>query len=125
MNRDRAIASFRAHASTSAAAVSDQEPGAIFGAELGAAVLVLERYDRERRICSSCGGRCCREIGCQRFDPAAPRCPIHEQRPLLCRMHFCEHFLADHRELVVALRDVYLACLGEQELGSPFSEERP
>jgi hypothetical protein len=125
LDRQKAIESFAAHAVAASAAVTDQDLGSIFGEELARAVATLELHDRERGICASCGGQCCREIGCELFDASAPRCPIHERRSLLCRMHYCERFLADHRELVVALRDVYLACLGDAELASPFPEERP
>ncbi len=108
-----------------AARLSGAELATLLGEELAGAVATLERHDRERGICASCGGRCCAELGCTLYRAEAPRCPIHAERPLLCRMHFCERFLCDHREAVVTLRDVYLAVLGDEPLGPPLSEEDP
>ena len=126
MDRRKAIERFALHAERGRSArATDEDLATVFGIELAATVGELERHDREQGICASCGGQCCQAIGCALYRPEAPRCPIHAERPLLCRMHYCERFLGTHREAVVALRDVYLACLGEVALGPPFPEEVP
>jgi hypothetical protein len=126
LDRQRAIASFHRHGGRARQGrVRDGELALLFGAELAATVAELERVDREQGICAACGGRCCEAIGCAHYRREAPRCPIHAERPLLCRMHFCERFLVEHRDAVIALRDLYLAVLGDEPLGPPFEEENP
>lgn len=126
LDRERALASFhRQGGRARQGSVSDAELALLFGAELAGTVAELERVAQAQGICAGCGGRCCEAIGCAHYRRDAPRCPIHGERPLLCRMHFCERFLAEHRDAVVALRDLYLAVLGDEPLGPPFEEEIP
>jgi hypothetical protein len=114
MDVKRAIESFRARSPEARLAlVTDDELRSLFGAELAAVVDELARDERYAGLCRRCGGNCCAEIGCELFAPELDRCPIHAYRPIACRLHYCHLFDAAHRELVIALRDVFLACQGE------------
>lgn len=59
----------------------------IFGAEISAVTQVLNEASRER--CSACGGKCCRDIGCELYSEKFGYCPIYDIRPRVCRYHFC------------------------------------
>jgi len=70
----------------------------------------FDSFSQDSGLCASCGGECCREIGCEVYSPLFQECPIHDTRPLLCRFHFCHRFDALGKGLVIALRDVFMAC---------------
>jgi hypothetical protein len=95
---------------TQVALLTDEEVRELFGAETAAALAAFDTYSEETGLCSSCGGVCCREIGCEVYSPLFEECPIHATRPLLCRFHFCHRFDAVDKTAVIALRDVFLAC---------------
>lgn len=92
------------------ALLTDAEVGELFGPGTAAAMAFLDGHSRESGLCASCGGECCREIGCEVYSPLFEQCPIYDNRPLLCRFHFCHRFDEVDRGLVIALRDVFLAC---------------
>jgi len=64
---------------------------AIFGGEITGVVRTLGEFGSNR--CLSCGGRCCREIGCAFYSEKFSFCPIYEIRPRECRYHFCHEIL--------------------------------
>ncbi|MDM7999490.1 MAG: hypothetical protein QUS33_05675 [Dehalococcoidia bacterium] len=92
------------------ALLTDAEVEELFGPETAAALAIFDHYSEESGLCASCGGICCSEIGCEVYSPLFGKCPIYATRPLLCRFHFCHRFDAVDKTLVVALRDVFLAC---------------
>jgi hypothetical protein len=92
------------------ALLTDGEVRDLFGAEVAAALAAFDRYSEENGLCASCAGVCCREIGCEVYSPLFEECPIHATRPLLCRFHFCHRFDAVDKTMVIALRDVFMAC---------------
>lgn len=108
----RAIATFMGAVGRFAqvALLNDEEVRELFGAETAAALDAFDRYSVENGLCASCGGVCCSEIGCEVYSPRFEECPIHATRPLLCRFHFCHRFDVVDKTLVVALRDIFLAC---------------
>src|SRR5512136_2523704 len=71
------------------ALLTDEEVGELFGAETAAALAAFDTYSEKTGLCASCGGVCCREIGCEVYSPLFEECPIRATRPLLCRFHFC------------------------------------
>ena len=100
------------------ALLSDGEVEELFGSETAAALAAFDRYSDERGLCASCGGVCCKEIGCEVYSPLFEECPIHATRPLLCRFHFCHSFDAVDKTLVIALRDIFLACYTADQISS-------
>lgn len=108
----RAIATFLGTVGRFAqvALLTDEEVRELFGADTAAALASFDRYSEESGLCASCGGVCCSEIGCEVYSPRFQECPIHATRPLLCRFHFCHRFDVVDKHLVIALRDIFLAC---------------
>jgi hypothetical protein len=92
------------------ALLTDEEVRELFGPETAALLARFDRHSQESGLCASCGGVCCREIGCEVYSPLFQECPIHDTRPLLCRFHFCHDFDAVDKASVIALRDVFLSC---------------
>ena len=90
--------------------VTDEEVEKLFGEEVVAALAELDRSNREGRICSSCGGDCCRDMGCELYAPLFKRCPIYDLRPIICRLHFCHRFDVVSKSLVIELRDIFFGC---------------
>ena len=112
VDETRAIASFVDAVGRFAqvALLTDEEVRELFGADVAAAIAAFDRYGEENGLCASCAGVCCREIGCEVYSPLFEECPIHATRPLLCRFHFCHRFDAVDKTMVIALRDIFLAC---------------
>ena len=117
MDVERAVESFLKHAGELPALslVTDAEFRKLYGGEVVAAVAVLENRDREEDICRRCVGECCRDIGCELYAPQFSQCPVHEFRPVACRLHFCHRFDDAGRSLSLALRDVFLGSLTAAE----------
>lgn len=109
MDKEKAISSFQYRTSGFAQLllVTDAEVEELFGEEVARAVTELDTFNHKEGVCLSCQGKCCREIGCEFYAPAFDGCPIHQFRPIACRLHFCNHFDAADRSLVVELRDVF------------------
>jgi len=112
VDETRAIASFMDAVGRFAqmALLTDEEVRELFGPEVAAAIVAFDRYSEENGLCADCAGVCCREIGCEVYSPLFDECPIHATRPLLCRFHFCHRFDAADKTMVIALRDIFLAC---------------
>jgi len=120
VDETRAIATFMGAVGRFAqvALLTDGEVCDLFGKETVAALVAFDRYSEESDLCASCGGVCCREIGCEVYSPLFEECPIHATRPLLCRFHFCHRFDAVDKTLVIALRDIFLACYTAHQISS-------
>ena len=120
VDETRAIATFMGVVGRFAqvALLTDEEVWQLFGAETAAALAAFDRYSEENGLCASCGGVCCSEIGCEVYSPRFEECPIHATRPLLCRFHFCHRFDVVDKTLVIALRDIYLACYTAEQISS-------
>jgi hypothetical protein len=97
------------------ALVTDGELAHLFGEEVAQALAQLEHYAAENRICADCGGVCCKDIGCELYSAQFSRCPIHEYRPIACRMHFCRRLDDPYRSVIVELRDVFVGCYGAMD----------
>ena len=97
---------------------TDGEVRELFGEETAAALHAFDRFSDENGICASCGGVCCREIGCEVYSPLFEECPVQATRPLLCRFHFCHRFDAVDKTLVIALRDIFMACYTADQVSS-------
>jgi hypothetical protein len=91
--------------------MTDAEMDIIFGDEVPAALRELELYNHREDLCRTCRSRCCLLVDCELYAPGLSRCAIHEFRPLLCRMHFCNKFSPVYREMVKAAGDIYLESL--------------
>jgi hypothetical protein len=120
VDETRAIATFMGAVGRFAqvALLTDEEVRELFGAETAAALAAFDRYSEENGLCASCGGVCCSEIGCEVYSPRFEECPIHATRPLLCRFHFCHRFDVVDKTLVIALRDIFLACYTADQISS-------
>jgi hypothetical protein len=125
VDETRAIASFMGAVGRFAqvALLTDGEVRDLFGEETAEALVAFDRYSEESNLCASCGGICCREIGCEVYSPLFKECPIHATRPLLCRFHFCHRFDAVDKTLVIALRDIFLACYTAHQISSGTTAE--
>ena len=112
MNKGFAISSFlsRCDRFGQLLLVTDEEVRELFGDELVATVGELERFSREEQVCSGCGGDCCRDLGCELYASRFDSCPIHDLRPIVCRLHFCHRFDATGKSLVIDLRDIFFGC---------------
>lgn len=112
LDENRAIRKFQSRVQrfSQVALLKDEEFEELFGGETASAIRALDDYGRKAGVCSSCGGECCREIGCEVYSPLFKRCPIYSARPLLCRFHFCHRFDSLDKPLIIALRDIFLAC---------------
>ncbi len=112
LDERRAVARFldRVADFSQVALLTDEEVAALFGPQTAAVIAALDSYSRESGLCASCGGRCCRDIGCELYSPLFRQCPIYDTRPLLCRFHFCHLFDPVDKGLVIALRDVFMSC---------------
>jgi hypothetical protein len=125
VDETRAIATFMEAVGRLAqvALFTDGEVRELFGEETVAALVAFDRFSGENGICASCGGVCCSEIGCEVYSSLFEECPIHATRPLLCRFHFCHRFDAVGKTLVIALRDIFLACYtADQVSGGTIAE---
>jgi Fe-S-cluster containining protein len=91
--------------------IADAEMDGLFGAEVKELLAELERYNGQERICRDCVNRCCQLVDCELYSPELSRCPIHSFRPPLCRMHFCNKFVAQYGALVKEAGDVFLESL--------------
>jgi len=96
--------------------ITDEEVEKLFGEEVVAALAELDRFDLENGICSSCGGDCCRDMGCELYTPMFKRCPLYDLRPIICRLHFCHRFDAAGKSLVIELRDIFFGCFRAMDL---------
>ena len=120
VDETRAVATFMGAVGRFAqvALLTDEEVRELFGADAAAALTAFDRYSEENGLCISCGGVCCSEIGCEVYSPRFEECPIHATRPLLCRFHFCHRFDVVDKTLVIALRDIFLACYTADQVSS-------
>ena len=71
--------------------LTDSDFKSIFGEEVARIVRTIGYFSGEK--CSTCRGKCCREIGCGFFLEKFNVCPIYEIRPRECRYHFCHEIL--------------------------------
>jgi len=112
MDKARAIDRFlgRVDQFRQIALVTDEEMTQLFGGEVAQSLAQLERFAAENRMCADCGGVCCRDIGCELYAALFSQCPIHEYRPIACRMHFCRRLDDPYRSLIIELRDVFVGC---------------
>ena len=76
---------------TSKIFLTDSDFEAIFGSAIADVVRTLDEFGNEK--CSSCVGKCCREIGCGLYSDKFSFCPIYAIRPRECRYHFCHEIL--------------------------------
>ena len=100
--------------------ITDLELRQLFGEEVGQALEFMEAINRERKICSTCGGQCCRQMGCDFFVDGLGECPIYDLRPLICRFHYCDKFGEEHKSLIKELADVIVGGVSglERQVGS-------
>lgn len=72
--------------------ISDEEMAKLYGGEVAAALREMEQFDREAEVCARCEQRCCLAVRCELYAPQFARCPVHDFRPAICRLHFCHRF---------------------------------
>jgi hypothetical protein len=91
--------------------IADAEAEALLGAEVSAALVELDAYNRQNQVCHGCQGHCCPRVKCELYDVRFSGCPVEAFRPVLCRLHFCDKFNQAHGPLVKILGDIYLESL--------------
>jgi hypothetical protein len=91
--------------------ISDSEMMRLFGEEVASALAELELFNRQEQLCPRCKGGCCRLVHCELFLPEMDCCPLHQYRPVLCRMHFCTKYSLTYPRLVKEIGDIYLESL--------------
>jgi hypothetical protein len=91
--------------------VTNAEMDSLFGEEVAAALQELGLYGRQEGLCRTCRSRCCLLVDCELYEAGFSRCSIHDFRPVLCRMHFCNKFAPVYRELVKTVGDIFLESL--------------
>lgn len=72
---------------------TDGEFESLFGPQIAEATRMLAGHAAV--ICQSCRGECCRRIECEFYSDRFDCCPIHEYRPVKCRLYYCEKILGD------------------------------
>jgi hypothetical protein len=91
--------------------ITNREMNFLFGDKVALVLGVLDNYNRQKQLCSNCEKRCCLIARCEIYAPQFAQCPIHELRPLVCRLHFCHYFQTDHNSEVREMSDVFFNCL--------------
>jgi len=117
MNKKKAVASFIEHVEqlSRLPLITDSEIYTLYGEEVAAAVVKMDRVNREEQICLNCQSRCCPVCDCELYAPQFGRCPIYDFRPVLCRLHFCHRFNTPGRSVVVELGDIFFDSLSAAE----------
>lgn len=118
LNLDRAVSRFlkRVESLSRLPLITDAEMLDLYGEEVTVSAGELAKYNREAGICSNCAKRCCLMVRCELYDTRFSRCPIHNYRPAICRMHFCEKFAVDDPSFIREFADVYINSLLEAKL---------
>lgn len=98
--------------------VTDRELKDKLELQIVQALQLLDSLNQAQMICSQCGGKCCRDMGCELFISEIGCCPIADFRPLLCRFQFCEKFGSEHETLIKWLRDLFVSATSHGEAGS-------
>lgn len=88
---------------------TDEELRQVLEPDVTWALDLLDGLNLEQALCARCGGKCCRDMGCELFQPEQGGCPIARFRPILCRFQYCEQFGGEHEWLAKGLRDLVLA----------------
>jgi hypothetical protein len=109
VDSSRAIATFleRVELVTRLPFMDDGEMEGLFGAEVSATLLRLDGLGAAEGLCRDCASRCCLACRCELYTPEFGRCPIHELRPVVCRLHYCHRFHIPDASAVVALGDIF------------------
>jgi len=100
--------------------ITDEEMEELFGEEVIAAISRLDRLNREKQLCTACQKHCCELARCELYALSFGRCPVHDLRPVLCRLHFCFRFQGEGNPLVDELSDIFFECvLAADRAGNP------
>lgn len=113
MDKPKAVSSFLAHIEdlSRLPLVTDDEMRQLYGDEVMAALAEMERFEHESHVCAQCRGRCCSAVRCELYAPRFGRCPIHDFRPIICRLHFCDRFPIAASPLMRELDDIFFEGL--------------
>jgi hypothetical protein len=91
--------------------ITDSEMKGLFGREVAGALMELDRFNQEKQICTHCQDRCCQICGCELYAPQFSQCPIHDFRPVVCRLHFCHKFNVPGSTVVKEIADIFFDSL--------------
>jgi hypothetical protein len=113
MNKDGAINSFRKNINSLSRLplITEPEMDMLFGEEVAQVLREISRLDRAEKICSNCRDRCCTLTKCELYTPRLNCCPIHDFRPVLCRLHFCARFHPENATIIRELGDIFVDSL--------------
>lgn len=113
MNKEKAIGNFleRVEQLSHLPLITNLDMDNLFGEEVTAVLAELSRLDREEQICLHCQNRCCQTSSCELYATRFSQCPIHDFRPLVCRLHFCHRFHLADSSLVKELGDIFFDSL--------------
>ncbi|MBI2836583.1 MAG: hypothetical protein HYX85_02695 [Chloroflexi bacterium] len=113
MDKQKAIASFLKHLPrlSRLPLISDEEMAELYGGEVAAVLRETERFDSSEWVCARCERRCCPAVRCELYAPQFTRCPVHDFRPVICRLHFCNRFPIAASPLMRELDDIFFESL--------------
>jgi len=113
MNKQNAMSSFLEHVErlSRLPLITDLEMNELFGEEVAAALAELNRFNQEEEVCWHCQNRCCQVIDCEFHTTQFSHCPIHDLRPVVCRLHFCHRFHITGSSLLDELGDIFFDSL--------------
>jgi Fe-S-cluster containining protein len=95
--------------------ISEDEMRNLYGAEVYAALRILQDKLEQMELCSNCENRCCKRVRCEFYSDELTNCIIYKYRPLLCRMHFCNRLGVEHAPLIKEIGDIFLEGLQAAE----------
>jgi len=109
INKENALRNFleRVEQLSQLPLITDLEMNELFGEEVAAALAELNRYNQHEQVCWHCEKTCCQVTGCEFYAPQFSQCPIHDFRPVVCRLHFCHRFHITGSSLVEELGDIF------------------
>jgi hypothetical protein len=96
--------------------VTDAEMVQLFGEDVLEANRDMSQYNSEKNICGDCTKRCCPMVRCELYDTRFSQCPVHNWRPLICRMHYCEKYIVGDGSFIREFADIYINSLLEAKL---------
>ena len=91
--------------------ITDSEMRTLFGEEVAEVLDRLNRDNGEKQICQHCDNRCCQTINCEFHAPKFDQCPIHDYRPVVCRIHFCYRFDTGDNSIMEDLSNIFFDSL--------------
>ncbi|MFC2014652.1 hypothetical protein ACFLUP_01520 [Chloroflexota bacterium] len=113
MDKEKAVSNFLKYVESLSGLplITDSEVNELFGEEVASVLVVLNRYGQKGEICLHCDSRCCKIARCELYAPQFEKCPIHDFRPVVCRLHFCHKFAVSDNSMIKEIGDIFFDSL--------------